>query len=156
MAPLFFLSYCDHSLLNAYYEQFYDDLAMAVVARKPMLKSKEDAGFFDAKSIGHAHRGMPSWREPLQTCKVFVYIQSEEYFDKANTFCGKEWWAFRERVKRWMNDQKAAPDKPPPLFLPVLWLPAGTQKNVPAACAYDIQNGSGSTAPRTTTMASMC
>ena len=136
MDPLFFLSYASNPALKRFQERFFDGLVDALIAERDSLDAQKDRiGFYDRDGIQLGDSWTHELAEALQTCRVFIYIQSEAYFSRL--WCGREWAVFRNRIDRWMQGSKA-PEYLPPLMLPVLWKPAAT-RNPPTAVAGDIQ-----------------
>lgn len=123
--------------MKRFQERFFDDLVEALIAERDSLDAqKVRIGFYDRDGIQLGDSWTHELAEALQTCRVFIYIQSPAYFSKL--WCGREWAVFRNRIERWMQGS-GVPESRPPLMLPVLWKPA--TRNPPATVAVDIQYG---------------
>ncbi|MFF7838537.1 TIR-like protein FxsC [Streptomyces ossamyceticus] len=118
--PYFFLSYAhtpawgpgdgdpDH-----WVHVLFRDLCGHIMALTD-LPAGSPAGFMDREM--RSGEGWPDkLSENLATCRVFVPLLSPRYF--TSEMCGREWYAFTERIVR----AKAAGAKDLPAIVPALW-----------------------------------
>jgi FxsC-like protein len=107
MAKIFF-SYARVNY-DAYLKTFADDLKRLLRSR--IGGSAEDLFFLDRDSLESGSEWPQEIREALRTCRIFLSIESPDYF--LSEYCGKEWKAFRQRL-----------GKPaPPLHIRIEWIP---------------------------------
>nr|MDT0659632.1 FxsC protein [Micromonospora sp. DSM 115978] len=110
--PNFFLSSAagddDH-----YVEQFHHDLCSRVAELSGAHES--DVGF-----LGTVRADDRTWPDGMATalsrCDAFIALWSPRYF--LNDNCGRQYWAFNERIRR----QGA----PAPALIPLMWTPTTT------------------------------
>jgi FxsC-like protein len=133
MYPIFFLSHATNEALEADQERFYKDLVDMLKAERGSL-DRDQIGFMATESIQTGDVWPDRVAKALQTCQVFVYMQSDSYFSRP--WCSKEWAVFRERIDQWIQGQGAQTSRPP-LMIPVHWKPA--KQPHPAAVDADIQ-----------------
>ncbi|MGW5849522.1 TIR-like protein FxsC [Streptomyces sp. NPDC055254] len=120
--PYFFLSYAHTPRFGAggpdpdmWVERLFRDLCSHVMALTD-LPAGSDAGFMDREI-----RSGEGWSErlgaALATCRVFVPLFSPRYF--ASEMCGKEWFAFTQRLIH----RSAISNEPADAIVPALWVP---------------------------------
>jgi len=109
--PQFFLSRAAGDD-DSYAMRFFRDLSARV---RDISGSDGDVGF--VSSVEGDNRGPWSahLRDALGTCQVFVALCSPRYF--LSEYCGREWWIFAERLRRY----ERATGRRAPALLPVLW-----------------------------------
>jgi len=125
--PYFFLSYAhtpkadprDSDDPNIWVRKLYRDLCKDILQLTDAANA-EAAGFMD-----HRIRSGHVWSErlgrALATCRVFVPLYSDRYFASDN--CGKEWFAFSQRVRR----LEARTNRRAELIIPVMWAKVRTE-----------------------------
>ncbi|MER5995702.1 TIR-like protein FxsC [Streptomyces viridosporus] len=126
--PYFFFSYA-HTPRGAgpadrWVEQLFRDLSNHVMAMTD-LPAGVPAGFMD-REIRSGERWSERIGEALATCRVFVPLYSPRYF--ASETCGREWYAFDQRVIY----EQAKRDRAVHAMVPALWVPV-PQESLPAA-----------------------
>ncbi|MEV7676966.1 FxsC protein [Streptomyces sp. NPDC088341] len=120
--PYFFLSYAHTPRDGAggpdpdmWVERLFRDLSAHVMAMTD-LPAGAQAGFIDREM-----RSGEGWSERLAevlaTCRVFVPLFSPRYF--ASEMCGKEWFAFAQRVIY----EQAKSNRVAEAIVPALWVP---------------------------------
>ncbi|MFD3723133.1 TIR-like protein FxsC [Streptomyces sp. NPDC058674] len=120
--PYFFLSYAHTPRFGAggpdpdmWVERLFRDLCSHVMALTD-LPAGADAGFMDREI-----RSGEGWSErlgaALATCRVFVPLFSPRYF--ASEMCGKEWFAFTQRLIQ----KSAITNESADAIVPALWVP---------------------------------
>ncbi|WP_193241459.1 TIR-like protein FxsC [Streptomyces phaeolivaceus] len=118
--PYFFLSYAHTPSWGAdggdpdhWVHILFRDLCGHIMALTD-LPAGSAAGFIDREM--RSGEGWPDrLSENLATCRVFVPLLSPRYF--TSEMCGREWYAFHERIVR----AKAAGARDLPLIVPALW-----------------------------------
>ena len=118
--PYFFLSYArtpkrdqtDKNNPDRWVHKLYQDLCESILQ---MTSTRpEEAGFMDRENrLGVAWA--PELAYALATCRVFVPLYSQRYFESDN--CGKEWAAFAQRKV----NQDIAGHKQANAIVPALW-----------------------------------
>jgi FxsC-like protein len=131
MSLVFFLSYASNKYLKDLPLRFFQDLIETIGVARPSLK--EPIGFLDLDNMKPGDSWTAELGEALQTCRVFVYFRSEEYFGRP--WCSKEWGVFNERLRLWMKKDNLS--KRPPLVISLSWMPPLPPK--PGAPDYDFQ-----------------
>lgn len=109
----FFFSYARVNR-DVYLDTFENDLKRLLRSR--IGGSAEDLFFVDRESLEPGSEWPQKLREALRTCRVFLSIESPDYF--LSEYCGKEWSAFRQRLG------KLAPH----LHIRIEWLPLPKQQ----------------------------
>ena len=130
--PHFFLSYArsryrpEGSDPDRWVAKFFNDLCEDVALATGM----QVPGFMDRQiPVGTA---WPDYlTDALANCRVFVALFSPAYF--TSEYCGKEWAAFLERVKRHMAGRDL-----PSAIIPAWWTPMSLSE-LPVAL-HDMQN----------------
>lgn len=98
--------------------QFFDDLEQAIRGREYLDPAGgERHAFVDRKNLQLMTTWTHDLRDALQRSRTFACMVSPAYVNKA--FCGKEYWIFDRRRRQ----NLAAGAKPPPVILPVIWIP---------------------------------
>jgi len=118
--PYFFLSYAHTPAWGAgggdpdhWVHVLFTDLYNHIMALTD-LPADVPAGFMDREM--HSGDGWPEkLSQNLATCRVFVPLLSPRYF--ASEMCGKEWFAFHERILR----ARATRAGDVPAIVPALW-----------------------------------
>ncbi|MGH8771181.1 MAG: FxsC protein [Pyrinomonadaceae bacterium] len=121
----FFVSYAHIDDGDQYIKRFCDQLSASVTPR--VRAAGGSVGFFDRKGIEVGDSWPQKLGQGLQDCRVFIPVYTANYF--ASEFCGKEFAVFRRRM------QALAPEKIPPLILPVPWIPEAELPPRPEAIA---------------------
>jgi FxsC-like protein len=144
-APYFFLSYArtpklDPSAKNDpdhWVHKLYQDLCEAILGMTSVRP--ESVGFMDREN-----RPGAIWPKELSralaTCRVFVPLFSERYFNSEN--CGKEWFAF---ARREMN-HRARGHEPADAIVPALW--AAVRSDSMPEVAKSVRYGRPDLSPR--------
>lgn len=114
----FFFSYA-HSDNNEYLRSFFEDLQ----ARIDAGSGEQGSGFIDQTGLENGDL----WEEKLESAlghsRVFVAAVSPTYWTRP--YCGKEWAAFMDRVKRYeavLGRGLATRTQPQNLVVPILWV----------------------------------
>jgi FxsC-like protein len=119
-APYFFLGY-DHTPEYSWVNKLYQDLCAEIMERT-RISVAAPVGFMDNNAI----RLGADWREEvgtaLATCRVFVPLYSPRYFTREE--CGKEWYAFAQRIL----DHRARESGNPSPIVPAIWTPVGADE----------------------------
>jgi FxsC-like protein len=116
MAYKFFLSHARFDV-DKQLKKFHDDLVKEVGR---LTGQWEEAGFRDARDIELGTWWEAELSKALQTARVFVYLCSPTYVRRE--WCGKEWECFRRRLNAYWREHPEL-TAPPPLMLPILWVP---------------------------------
>ncbi|MEV7021637.1 TIR-like protein FxsC [Kitasatospora sp. NPDC093558] len=128
LQPYFFFSYArvDFEAEDAFVDQFFNDLRDELGRIEPAARAEELA-YRDTEQL----RVGDDWAEQLATMlgrsRTMVALYSPAYF--ASVYCGKEWTAFRGRVRRHHEDTGELI----PALVPVLWEPV-----VPSELAAEV------------------
>ncbi|MBO1416971.1 TIR-like protein FxsC [Streptomyces sp. FH025] len=118
MEPYFFFSYArrDHLTGGAFVDQFFHDLKDELARIEPAVGTGE-LGYRDTERL----RVGDDWEQQLSgtvaSCRSMVALYSPAYF--GSPYCGKEWTAFHERVRR----HRELTGEAVPALIPVLWEP---------------------------------
>ncbi|MER6084502.1 TIR-like protein FxsC [Streptomyces sp. NPDC001833] len=118
--PCFFLSYArtpqwgpDSGDPDHWVRVLFDDLCSRIMALTD-LPAGSPVGFMDRETP--SGEGWPEkLSENLATCRVFVPLFSPRYF--SSEMCGREWYAFHER----MLNARTTGTATAPAVVPVLW-----------------------------------
>ncbi|MFF8530929.1 TIR-like protein FxsC [Streptomyces sp. SAS_267] len=120
--PCFFLSYArtpawgsEVGRADHWVRVLFTDLCDHVTALTDLPLGAR-AGFMDRED-GAGDGWSDRAGQSLATCSVFVALFSPRYF--SSELCGREWFAFNERVLR----ARAVGSGAPPAVVPVLWTP---------------------------------
>lgn len=122
MSHFLFFSYAtgDDPEITRHKRQFFDDLVVAVASHRDYAPDMTSVGFLDADMVPGADWGA-DLGSALQTCRVFVYLQEQAYFNfKDRPWCGREWHVFQTRVDDHVNQLPEGTPRPP-LAIPVIW-----------------------------------
>jgi FxsC-like protein len=128
----FFLSYA-HNNSNGpgksadpdtWVEKFFGDVCDRIRSLEHLSPDRR-VGFMD-RELGLGHHWPRELSRALSTSRVFVPLYSRRYFESEH--CGKEWYAFRDRV---LNQAPSATDRVEEI-VPALWVPVNSSK-IPAA-----------------------
>ncbi|WP_327682243.1 TIR-like protein FxsC [Kitasatospora sp. NBC_00458] len=138
--PLLFFSYArqDHLASEVALNQFFHDLRDELGRLAPDIPP-EELVFRDTERLRIGDNWEQQLARMLARCRTMVALYSPAYF--ASLYCGKEWTAFRGRVRR---HEELTGDAVPAL-IPVLW------KSLPDALPYEVlttqyvQQGMGET-----------
>ncbi|GIH08693.1 hypothetical protein Rhe02_67600 [Rhizocola hellebori] len=126
----FFLSYA-RDMAGEDVEQLFKDLSKEVCDRAGLPPGSE-VGFLDRRSIEWGS----SWPRKLVTalseCHTFIALCTPRYF--RSEACGKEWWVFEERLKRY-EQERGSPNVP--VLIPLLWLPTRVMPDRARSRQYD-------------------
>ncbi|MED7955380.1 TIR-like protein FxsC [Streptomyces sp. BE303] len=116
MRPYFFFSYArrDYEAEDAFVDQFFNDLRDELGLIEPAAGADEIA-YRDTERLRLGDNWEQQLARMLARCRTMVALYSPAYF--ASLYCGKEWTAFRGRVRR---HEELAGDVVPAL-VPVLW-----------------------------------
>ncbi|MFD4654561.1 TIR-like protein FxsC [Kitasatospora sp. NPDC058444] len=120
--PYFFFSYArrDFEAEDAFVNQFFNDLRDELGRLLGAAARAEELAFRDTEQL----RLGDDWAERLATMlgrsRTMIALYSPAYF--ASLYCGKEWTAFRGRVRRHHEDTGELV----PALIPVLWEPVGS------------------------------
>lgn len=100
--------------------EFYDDLIAQVSKHRDFKAPARTVGFLDA-DMATGSEWEPELAAALKTCRVFVYLQEQAYFNfKQRPWCGREWQVFRSRLDEYVRALPAGVERPP-LMIPVVW-----------------------------------
>ncbi|WP_052706520.1 TIR-like protein FxsC [Streptomyces rubellomurinus] len=116
--PYFFFSYArrDYVAEDAFVDQFFNDLRDELGRMQPGARADELA-YRDTERLRVGDDWAQQLARMLGRCRALVALYSPAYF--ASDYCGKEWTAFRGRVRRHHEqhgEHVAA-------LIPVLWEP---------------------------------
>ncbi|MFG3056209.1 TIR-like protein FxsC [Kitasatospora sp. NPDC048239] len=116
MRPYFFFSYArrDYEAGDAFVDQFFNDLRDEL-GRIESVAGADELAYRDTERLRLGDNWEQQLAQMLARCRTMVALYSPAYF--ASLYCGKEWTAFRGRVRR---HQELAGDIVPAL-IPVLW-----------------------------------
>ncbi|WP_326847192.1 TIR-like protein FxsC [Streptomyces kaniharaensis] len=119
MQPYFFFSYArrDFEAEDAFVDQFFNDLR-DVLCRivEPAVRADELA-YRDTEQLRLGDEWAAQLARMLGRSRTMVALYSPAYFD--SLYCGKEWTAFRGRIRRHHEDTGELV----PALIPVLWEP---------------------------------
>jgi FxsC-like protein len=118
----FFLSYSRNNN-DEHLRGFFHDLAGAINDRTGLVSS----GFIDQEGNEPGDMWEPNLEAALATARVFVAVTTASYCQKP--YCGKEWAAFHDRIRRYRR--AASLDAEPPLLMTLLWVPPDASTDVP-------------------------
>ncbi|MGW3073347.1 MULTISPECIES: TIR-like protein FxsC [unclassified Kitasatospora] len=119
LRPYFFFSYArrDFEAEDAFVDQFFNDLRNELGWLVGAGGNVEDLAYRDTEQL----RLTDDWDETLARVlgrsRTMIALYSPAYF--ASLYCGKEWTAFRGRVRRHHEDT----GEQVPALIPVLWEP---------------------------------
>lgn len=119
-APLFFLSYA-HPGGRQRISRFFDDLTENIdqLVGRPV---GADPGFMDTHISGGSR-----WSRDLLAavgrCQVFIPMLSSPYL--ASTWCGREWFAFAQRMVTPAVDLRSAHQS---AIVPIVWAPVSPER----------------------------
>ncbi|MFE2724934.1 TIR-like protein FxsC [Kitasatospora sp. NPDC059327] len=116
MRPYFFFSYArrDYEAGDAFVDQFFNDLRDELGRIEPAAGADELA-YRDTEGLRLGDNWEQQLAQMLARCRTMVALYSPAYF--ASLYCGKEWTAFRGRVRR--HEELAG--EVVPALIPVLW-----------------------------------
>ncbi|MDH6706435.1 FxsC-like protein [Kitasatospora sp. MAA19] len=116
--PYFFFSYArrDYEAEDAFVDQFFNDLRDELGRIEPAARADEIA-YRDTEQLRLGDEWAEQLARMLGRSRTMVALYSPAYF--ASLYCGKEWTAFRGRVRRHQEDQGELI----PALVPVLWEP---------------------------------
>ncbi|HCT76681.1 MAG TPA: hypothetical protein DGG94_09300 [Micromonosporaceae bacterium] len=84
-----------------YVQEFFDDLC-AEVGTLIGASRKSAIGFLGTDSGRPGGEWPPAMAEALSTCQVFIPLCSPRLF--LSNLCGKQWWIFSERLRRYTEE----------------------------------------------------
>ncbi|MCX5211263.1 TIR-like protein FxsC [Kitasatospora sp. NBC_00240] len=118
MRPYFFFSYArrDHETGRAFVDQFFTDLRDELARIEPAAGPGELA-YRDTESLRLGDDWERQLSRMLGASRAMVALYSPEYF--ASLYCGKEWTAFHDRMRRHEDESGESV----PALIPVLWAP---------------------------------
>ncbi|MFJ2575261.1 TIR-like protein FxsC [Kitasatospora aureofaciens] len=118
MQPYFFFSYArrDFEAEDAFVDQFFNDLRDELGRIEPAARAEELA-YRDTEQLRVGDDWAEQLAKMLGRSRTMVALYSPAYF--ASLYCGKEWTAFRGRVRRHHEDTGELI----PALIPVLWEP---------------------------------
>jgi FxsC-like protein len=122
MSCFFFFSYAtgNDPDANRHKRQFFGDLEARIAAHRSYDNSAPKVGFLDADMVTGTD-WQPELARALQTCRVFVYLQDQAYFNfTERPWCGREWRVFHDRLDEHTGRLPAGAQRPP-LMIPVVW-----------------------------------
>jgi FxsC-like protein len=117
-----FVSYSRADRLDAYVQQFVDDLRRELSLAAGV--APEAAVFFDTDSIPMAAEWEPTIRAALCSSKTCVSLCSANYFD--SPFCGREYKVFMDRRS---EHARRNPGRDSDIIFPLIWIP--TEEPIP-------------------------
>ncbi|MFC9324817.1 TIR-like protein FxsC [Kitasatospora sp. NPDC057015] len=128
MRPYFFFSYArqDYENGGVFVDRFFRDLRDELSRIEPAA-AFEELSYRDTDVLRLGDNWEQQLAQMLGTCRTMVALYSPAYF--ASLYCGKEWTAFRGRVRR---HQELTGDVVPAL-IPVLW------DSLPGELASEVQ-----------------
>jgi FxsC-like protein len=132
-APYFFLSYAqtpkhdptDPDDPDAWVWTFYTDLCKHIMHLTDLPVGAKP-GFMD-RELQPGNIWPAALSEALATCRVFVPLYSHRYFESVQ--CGKEWYAFAQRVLH----TEARSVRRAEAIIPAIWVPVDIDKMPEAA-----------------------
>jgi len=116
MTCWFFMSYAradDQHRDEELIREFYDDLKSAVSIR--VTDQSLPIAYFDQANLQPGDSWPDEIANALCSCNTFLPIMTARYFTRE--YCGKEWTIFDDRRRSLGGSQ------PPPVIIPVLWVP---------------------------------
>jgi FxsC-like protein len=116
MSTHFFLSYA-HSDRDPYLWDFFKRLSREV--RLISGDAGERMGFIDGFNIELGQQWSNTLASALNESRILLPLYTPTYFQRG--MCGAEWMAFRMRQE--LHMKVFGQDKPPPVILPILWVP---------------------------------
>lgn len=125
----FFISYA-RGTIDDEVEQFFKDLS-AEVRDHAGLSRSEEVGFLDRHSIELGARWPQQLVRALSECSTFIALCMPRYF--RSEACGKEWWIFEERLRRY----EEARDCTAPMLIPLRWVPTNQMPEPALVRQYD-------------------
>jgi FxsC-like protein len=111
----FFLSYA-RDMAQEDVDTLFRDLSREVCDRAGVDPGTE-VGFLDKRSIEWGSSWPPKLVSALKECKTFVALCTPRYF--TSEACGKEWWVYEERLRRYEQERGGNLA----MLIPLLWLP---------------------------------
>ena len=135
----FFLSYAhnnsngrDHPAdPDIWVTKFFRDVCTRI-RELERLPIEVPVGFMD-RDLGLDHHWPKQLSRALASSRVFVPLYSRRYFESDH--CGKEWYAFRQRVQRHLPRRPAKIEE----IIPALWVPVDSSV-IPAAQDIDFDH----------------
>src|SRR5262245_33980675 len=97
-------------------DTLFRDLSREVCDRAGVDPGTE-VGFLDRRSIEWGSSWPPKLVSALKECKTFVALCTLRYF--TSEACGKEWWVYEERLRRYEQERGGNLA----MLIPLLWLP---------------------------------
>ncbi|GHH75806.1 hypothetical protein GCM10018781_45570 [Kitasatospora indigofera] len=118
MRPYFFFSYArrDHEAGRAFVDQFFTDLRDELARIEPQAGPGELA-YRDTEALRLGDDWERQLSRMLGASRAMVALYSPEYF--ASLYCGKEWTAFHDRMRRHEDESGESVAA----LIPVLWEP---------------------------------
>ncbi|WP_395294770.1 TIR-like protein FxsC [Kitasatospora hibisci] len=118
MRPYFFFSYArqDHVAGGAFVDQFFSDLRDELARIEPAAGPGELA-YRDTERLRVGDDWEQQLSRMLAVSRTMVALYSPAYF--ASSYCGKEWTAFDDRVRR----HRKLTGESVPALIPVVWEP---------------------------------
>ena len=117
MRHILFLSYASENAKDAQFLGFCKELSQVIAPRTPWSYDDDRISFRDRKNLRLGEKWEPELRDALEASSVMVCLTSEAYYRKA--FCGKEFYIFEQRLRKYEEDKGNAA----PIILPVIWAP---------------------------------
>ena len=117
MRHILFLSYASENAKDTQFLGFCKELSQVIAPRTPWSYDDDRISFRDRKNLRLGEKWEPELRDALESSSVLVCLTSEAYYRKA--FCGKEFYIFERRLKKYEEDKINSP----PIILPVIWSP---------------------------------
>ena len=117
MRHILFLSYAAENAKDTQFLGFCKELSQVIAPGTPWSYDDDRISFRDRKNLRLGEKWEPELRDALEVSSVMLCITSEAYYRKA--FCGKEFYIFQQRLKKYEEEKGS----PPPVILPVIWAP---------------------------------
>lgn len=118
MSHIVFFSYARKDE-DPYLEGFFRDLCLEISTLVEYSADDPRLSFRDKSSLPMMENWSTNIMGALQSSAVMVCVTTAKYFSRK--FCGKEYYIFDQRRRQGL----AAGQNPPPVILPVIWVPAG-------------------------------
>ncbi|HCT79397.1 MAG TPA: hypothetical protein DGT23_23120 [Micromonosporaceae bacterium] len=125
----FFLSYA-RGTIDDEVEQFFKDLS-AQVRDLAGVSRNEEVGFLDRHNIVLGARWPDQLVTALSDCSTFIALTMPRYFN--SEACGKEWWVFEERLRRYEENTRGNA----PMLIPLIWVPSSRMPERALIRQYD-------------------
>jgi len=117
MRHILFLSYTSKDAQDSQFRGFLKDLCQFIATNTIFGPDDDELAFRDRKNLKIGEKWESELREALEVSSVFLCLTSPGYFSRA--FCGREFYIFDQRVKKY----EGVNGLQPPAIIPVIWAP---------------------------------